>query len=456
MYFRELAYDGAIRVALPFLKVARPFSPKLNRGMSGWRWAAAILEEWAAESRNPERPLVWLHAPSVGEALMAQAIIGELRRKRPELQVAFTHFSPSAERLAQDLGADVACFLPLDMGQYVRRSLAALQPAVVAYVRTEIWPVLTREARQAGVGVVMVNAVLSDASRRLRGPGPWFMAPAYSRLNCLGATNADDAERYVRLGVPADRIRVTGDARFDQVWNRIRGAGFGDLAAPGSDVPAPGSGECGRLVDLLTGDHVVTVVAGSTWPGDQSALIPAFRQLRSRSRCRLIVAPHEPTDRNLRVLEGDLRRAGLSFSRLGAVEQGVESLPDVVVVDRVGVLADLYAAGDITYVGGGFRSAGLHSVIEPAALAKLVLFGPRPGNSREALELEAAGGGFRISHGGDLAELLWRLSRDGESRSAAGAAAVRYVRSRLGGAEANAGLILEFLEHGHPGGLDQG
>jgi len=126
------------------------------------------------------------------------------------------------------------------------------------------------------------------------------------------------------------------------------------------------------------------------------------------------------------------------------VEAG-EPPADVVVIDRVGVLADLYAAADAAYVGGGFHRAGLHSVVEPAALEVPVLFGPRHGNAREAAELAAAGGGWEVRDADTLAAALSRLASDGGARAAAGAAAVAYVRSRLGGARANAEALVELL-----------
>src|SRR5207253_10292324 len=108
-------------------------------------------EDWASRARERARPRVWLHAPSVGEALMAQAMIAELRRFEPRLQVAFTHFSPSAERMAAQVGADVHSYLPWDTAGDVRPALAALAPACIAFVRTEVWPTLTRLAARADV-----------------------------------------------------------------------------------------------------------------------------------------------------------------------------------------------------------------------------------------------------------------------------------------------------------------
>src|SRR5690606_38106289 len=142
-----------LALARPIASAAAPFSPKVRRGVEGRRGAVAALERWAAEHRDPARPLVWLHAPSVGEGPMAQAIAAALRHAAPGVQLAFTHFSPSAERVAGRVGADVAGYLPWDTRREVDRALRALRPAVVAFVRTEIWPNLASRSRGAGAGV---------------------------------------------------------------------------------------------------------------------------------------------------------------------------------------------------------------------------------------------------------------------------------------------------------------
>jgi len=434
MYTRELIYQAAVLGARPVLRLAAPFHAKLSRGVAGRRGAVAALEAWAASSRDRTRPLVWVHAPSVGEGLMAQAIIGAVRAARPEAQVAFTYFSPSAERIAGRVGADVAGYLPWDVAGETRRALAALAPDVIAFVRTEIWPVLAREAAARGVRLALVNAVLSEGSSRLRAGSRYLLGPAYARLDAVGAVADADARCFPLLGVAAGKVRVTGDARFDQVWARVAALG-GERAR----VDRP-------LLRRLSDPSVTTVVAGSTWPADEARLVPAFARAKATSPFRLIAAPHEPDEAHLRGLEAALDGAGLAHARLAEVEAGEGPLPEVVVVDRVGVLAELYAVADIAYVGGGFHSAGLHSVVEPAALGVPVLFGPRFGNAREADDLAWVGGGSVVRDTAEIADALIRLAGDRAAREAGGAAAVEFVRSRLGGAERNAALVVGLLD----------
>jgi 3-deoxy-D-manno-octulosonic-acid transferase len=422
----DVIYELIARLMPHAAEAGALFSARLSRGVAGRRATLLSLRAWAADGRDPARPLVWLHAPSVGEALMAQAILSELRRLEPRLQAAFTHFSPSAERTAAGVGADWSGYLPWDTRAHALTALQALQPACIAFVRTEIWPVLMREAALRSVRTLLVNAVLAQDSSRLGTGARVLLGDAYRRLDAVGAASDEDAATFPRLGVAPARVRVTGDARFDQVLAR--------LAA--RDPRAP-------LLQPFRDARGPWLVAGSTWPADEERLVGAL--LTGARDWRAIIAPHEPTPAHLDALERRLDDAGISHARLHDAAAPQPVTARVTVVDRVGVLADLYAAGAAAYVGGGFGRAGLHSVVEPAALGVPVMFGPRHGNAREADRLARAGGGFVVSGASDMAALLQRLGTDTDARRAAADAARAFVDAHAGGAEGNARLILEHL-----------
>jgi 3-deoxy-D-manno-octulosonic-acid transferase len=186
-----------------------------------------------------------------------------------------------------------------------------------------------------------------------------------------------------------------------------------------------------------------TLVAGSTWPADEQALLAAWRTVRARvPSARLVIAPHEPTAAHLAPVERWATSAGVRSARLDAPEAGAA---DIVVVDRVGVLGDLYALADASYVGGGFHAAGLHSVLEPAAFGAPVLFGPRFANSRDAELLLANGGGASAVDEGALAAVMVRWLADGDARRAAGEAARALVEAGLGAAERSWRLVEGLL-----------
>lgn len=366
-----------------------------------------------------------MHAPSVGEGLQARPVIELLRASHPELQIAYTHFSPSAERFAESLGADFTDYLPFDTPGDARAALDALRPRALVFSKLDVWPVLAREAAARGVRLGLTSATLAEDSSRRSGLAASLLRDAYASLDAVGAIDPEDAGRLVALGVRSDATTVTGDTRYDQVWERaMRVERSGGLLAPlASQRP--------------------TLVAGSTWPSDEAVLLPAWLELRRTvTGARMVVAPHEPTSAHLEPIERWAAANGIALARLGTPAAGSA---EVVLVDRVGVLGDLYALASAAYVGGGFHSAGLHSVLEPAAFGAPVVFGPRFGASRDARLLEESGGGAHARDAAGLAAILTSWLGDRGARDAAGERARELVRSGLGAAARASALVERLL-----------
>jgi 3-deoxy-D-manno-octulosonic-acid transferase len=186
-----------------------------------------------------------------------------------------------------------------------------------------------------------------------------------------------------------------------------------------------------------------TLVAGSTWPTDEEHLLPAWTRVRDKiPDARLVVAPHEANHAHLRSIERWARSRALELARLDADDA---SNADVILVDRYGILGDLYALADVAYVGGGFQSAGLHSVLEPAAFGAPVLFGPRNEKSRDAAGLIGSGGGAVVTGDADLSLRLADWLGSVPARDAAGASARAMVRNGLGAAERSFALVSALL-----------
>lgn len=418
---------AGLRVVAPLAAVG---SSKLALGIRGRRGGTARLERWAREHRDDDVPLVWFHAPSVGEGLQARAVLEELLRRRPDLQTAFTHFSPSAERLAAAMPTDVADYLPWDTRGEMRRVVDALRPALVVFTKTEVWPGLSRVASARGVPSALVAATLPPTSSRSGGPARALLGPSYGRLARVLAVGSDDGERLQRLGARASVLTVTGDPGIDSAAERALAADPGaPWLAPFHAEPRP------------------TLVAGSTWEPDEEVLLPAVAGLRGEVRgLRLVIAPHEPTPTHLDRLRQRLAVDGWSVATLSEVEAGGEvGRADAVVVDRVGVLAHLYTVGTVAYVGGGFHDDGLHSVLEPAAARLPVSFGPRHRNARAAGDLVGRGGGAVVRDMQQLRAVLGGWFADPGRRAAASAAAHSYIESHLGAAGRSADALLELL-----------
>jgi 3-deoxy-D-manno-octulosonic-acid transferase len=425
----------ALRLAYGAIgQLARSAAVLTPKGEAKWQRSLVarrgIRDRYAAWSRHRDldRPLLWMHAPSVGEGLQARVVLELVRQRRPDAQLAYTYFSPSAESFAQSLDVDFADFLPFDTLGDARAVLEALRPSALVFSKLDVWPVLVEEAARRNVKLGLVSGTISDASSRSSGLAGSLLHDCYEQLDSVGAVSESDAERIAALGTPEDRITVTGDTRYDQAWARAERADrTGTLLGPLAS-PRP------------------TLVAGSTWPSDEEVLLDAWGPVKHDvPEARLIIAPHEPTEAHLAPLEQWAATRQLACARLSSPGA---AHADVVVVDRLGVLGDLYALATCAFVGGGFHGAGLHSVLEPAAYGAPVVFGPRHANSRDATLIHRSRGGDSVATVDETIEILAVWLSDRAARDTAGAAAQSLVRRGLGAAERSYALVVKLVDEG--------
>ena len=424
----RLGYEGSARLAQLGASLARLFPSSDAKALRGLRARSGIIDRyraWASGHRDPSRPLLWMHAPSVGEGLQARPVLELMRQRHPEVQLAYTHFSPSAESFARALDVDFCDYLPFDSAAHVSAALDALQPAALVYAKLDVWPTLSATAHAKGVRLGLVSATLAAlSSRRSRFAGA-LLHDAYAALDCVGAIDEADAARLVELGVKRAAIAITGDTRYDQVWQRAQ---WIDRSSP--------------MLSRLASSRP-TLVAGSTWPSDEKVLLPALARMRRRVKtARVVIAPHEPTAAHLLPIEAWSAAEGFRVDRLDAANAS----SDVILVDRVGVLGDLYALADIAYVGGAFHDAGLHSVLEPAAFGAPVLFGPRHHGSRDAALLVRYGGGRALADVSTLEHAIAFWLEDSAARAVAGSAARALVSNGLGAAERSLRVVESLLD----------
>lgn len=432
MLHTSLAYRGGVRLATALLPMAARLSPKLGKAHRARSGVLDRCRRWADAHRDPARPLAWFHAPSVGEGLQAEAVMQALRASRPTWQLAYTHFSSSAEALARRVPADFADYLPYDTPEAADAFLDSLRPTALVFTKLDLWPELATRAANRGVHVVLVAATVRPGSGRLGWPARALLAPGYEALSAVAAIDPADAVRVAALGARPGVVEVEGDPRYDSVAAKVAAV---DPADP----------------LLRLGGGAPTLVAGSTWADDEAILLEAFARVRARHpQARLIVVPHEPTLHHLARLDDLAGRLRLPVPvRLSAAPGAAPLL----VVDRVGVLAALYGAGTMAYVGGGYRAAGLHSVLEPAAWGLPVLMGPRWTESRDAALLREAGGavGLPTRFGPEDPMLalvrVWQGWIDDEtSRREAGRRARAVVEAGLGASARCAAVVMKAVE----------
>lgn len=321
---------------------------------------------------GPGGPTLWLHAVSVGEVLSAAPLVAAMRSEHPDWRVVISTTTRTGRDMAEArLGAVVGVFyFPLDFAWVVRRVLRHLRPSLVVIVETEIWPNLLRLCRAGGIGVLLVNARISDRSypryRRVRR----LLAGVLAQFDRLCAQSDGTASRLRDLGAPPDRVTVTGSLKFDVPADPPRGV---------ADVAR-------RL------DGLAVLLAASTLKGEDEVLLETFERLRQTTPAAvLVIAPRHPERFDSVTLLAE--RTGLRVVRRTRLAAQPDAPFDVLVLDTIGELAALCAQATVVFVGGSLVPAGGHNILEPARFAKPIVVGPSMSNfadiARSFLEADA-------------------------------------------------------------------
>lgn len=352
---------------------------KAARGHETWR-GRLVLDD----AGSPVD--LWLHAASVGEVRVVGHLVEFLRRRKPGLAIHVTVMTRAGAQTARQIFApDIAVsFLPLDLPHLMERKLRSLAPRVLVIAETEIWPNLITAAAARRLPMVQVNGRMSEKAFQrytwVRGSLTRLLA-AYERFFLKGS---DDAARFAQFGVTGERVVVAGDMKFD---------------APVARRSEPERASLRQSLGV-TADQFL-VVAGSTRPGEEQAILDSLDAIRGdQPGLRLVVAPRHldriPEITDLIVAKGF---TPLLHSAMAGASQVACGKPlDVILVDRMGLLAELYAAADLAFVGGTLTPLGGHNILEPVWAGTPVLFGPSLDNVRDAAEYIVSGNyGAQIS-----------------------------------------------------------
>jgi 3-deoxy-D-manno-octulosonic-acid transferase len=374
-------------------------------------------------------PRGWVHAVSVGEAIAAAPLVEGLRSVYPALPLVVTTVTPTGARIVTERFAGMAShrYFPLDFPGAVRRTLTAIDPAFFICMETELWPNTLRALAARGVPTMIANGRLSDRSFRRYRLVRSALRGVLAGITVFGMRSDEDARRIIALGAPAERVVVTGNLKNDAPTDA---AGAADLWR--------------RLLGLSREQRVW--IAGSTHRGEEEAVLTAHAAAAAEhSGLTLVLAPRHP-ERVGEVLALVSARGyrGVERSRLPAERNRFTQ--DVIVVDTVGELAQMYALGEVVFVGGSLVPRGGHNVLEPALRGKPVLMGPHTDNFREAASLLTASGGAVVVHDAAAMGLeLRRLLADPALAARRGEAGFAAVASHHGAVRQTLDLVARAL-----------
>jgi len=419
-------------MASPWLRVYR-FATGALAPFAARRLKAAAAGHPALLARQPERRghvpdaggELWIHAASVGELNAAEPLVRALaggQRRRVVISTLTATGAAEARRRFVDCHAVRHLFAPLDTTASVARWLAHTRPRALVLVETEIWPVMLDECRSRSIPVAMVNARVSSRAmlryRRFAG----LFREALGDVDPVVCQDAASRERFKTLGVDGERTRVTGNLKFD----------VDSLAAPGDEPLAWQRRWSGRPA----------WVAGSTHAAEEAIVAGAHRRLlQAHSGALLLVVPRHP-DRGSEAFDA-CKRAGLTVCMVEAwparalQASGDSDRIDAIVVDRVGVLSDLYQLVDACMVCGSLvKGIGGHNLIEPALAGKPILTGTHTADQQAAAEgLETANGLVRVDSEAALADRLSKIFTRPEYARRLAANAATFASSQRGALE---------------------
>ncbi len=378
-------------------------------------------------------PSIWIHAVSVGEALTARALAADLKARYPRLRLYLSTTTMTghevARRSLQHL--DAVFYFPFDWAVIVRRTLDLVKPQLFIMMETEIWPNLLRACRARGVRTLLINGRISSRSYpRYRLIRPFFRH-VLADVDRFCMQSDESARRLAELGADPAAITVTGSLKFDS------------LELP--RVTTHGRPRERVLRFFCVSPNRVVIIAGSTLRSEEAAVLRAFERVKTVAPGALLVLAPRHAER---FGEAELlaRDAGLSVARRSDLPIDAEPRVDVVVLDTIGELAQLYQVATAVFVGGSLVDQGGHNILEPAVFGKPVVFGPYMQNFKEIAEAFVANGaGVQVASERDLETALLALATDPVRRARLGAAARALVEANRGAKDKTLAVIAELL-----------
>jgi 3-deoxy-D-manno-octulosonic-acid transferase len=366
---------------------------------------------------GPERPVIWVHAVSVGEVLAVSRLLKTLDTAMPDYLIVLSTTTRTGQALARErFAANRVFYCPLDLPWAVRSWLNALRPRLFILAETEFWPNLLRGCYRRKIPVAVVNARISDRSwpryLRLR----WLWRPFLSRLSRVLAQSQTDANRLKAIGCLPERVTVAGNLKFD--------------------VRAAEEAEATRLLKALT-FGLRLIVAGSTLKGEEAALLEAWpRLLRADPQLALVLAPRHPE--RFAAVAALMEKSGVVWVKRSdwrtVPEDSLKPLNpgQIVLLDTIGELASVYSLASVAFVGGSLIPAGGHNPLEPAQFGVPIVMGPHYTNFRAITEDLLAHQALCISSAEVLSATLIGLLRDPQAAKAMGARARQVFEQQAG------------------------
>ena len=374
----------------------------------------------------------WIHAVSVGEIALAVRFADRLRSRIQGIKILITTTTTTGFEVGQKIKSeeDFLLYFPLDFAFSVRRFIRQASPAALILFETELWPNLIRELSRRLIPVFLVNARISDRAFPKYLRARFFIKKVLQKISFLSVQDERMRSRFVELGADPGRVRVGGNMKYDWEPSLIQ-----------EEAALPPRRALKSLRSFI-------FIAGSTHEGEEEILFRIYSSLKAQFPAfRMVVAPRHLT--RVQAIQKTAERFHVNLFPLSALRSG-EKIPEsaaVFLLDEIGVLASLYEAADLVFVGGSLVTAGGHNLVEPAVHAKAILFGPRMQNfSQMADEFEKARAALCVKDEEELKKEIGNLILNADKLRLLGEAAQNIARRHQGASERNLNHVLSFMD----------
>lgn len=393
------------------LQIASLFNPKAKQWIQGRKALFTRLEK-ALERNN--KPLIWIHAASLGEFEQGRPIIEALKAKHPEYGILLTFFSPSGYEVRKNYElADYVFYLPLDTPKNAKQFLAIAHIKLAVFIKYEYWYNYLNALQKNKIPVVFVSAIFRQKQPFFQVYGSWFLNHL-KKVDWFFVQTQESLALLHKKGI--ENASLSGDTRFDRV------AAIAKLAKPNP------------LVALFKGESKL-FLAGSSWPKDEALIYPLLQNFPD---VKIIFAPHQIDIKHITDIKKQCDGKAIFYSE--ANKENIQG-KQVLIIDNFGLLSSLYRYADFTLIGGGF-GVGIHNTLEAATFGMPIFIGPNYEKFQEAKDLVNLHTIFVVEDTESLQNRLEYFISNPEKRLEKGQKARAYIQAKIGASQ----HILETLE----------
>lgn len=395
-------YNLVIRCVAGILPITTLFSRKMTLFVNGRKDVMQLLKAKIAASDD----VVWFHAASLGEFEQGIPVMERFKREFPNYRLVVTFFSPSGYEVRKNNAlADVTVYLPLDTPENVQEFLNIVHPKQVFFIKYEFWPNYLKALAQRNIPTYLISGIFRENQIFFK-PYGGFYRKALQDISHFFVQNESSKKLLQSIGF--QNITISGDTRFDRVQailkrdNRL------------------------EFMDLFAKDSLI-IVLGSSWPVDEELFMNFINQ--SDDHVKFVIAPHENKPEKINSIVNGLKVKKMKYSEIDLNQVAAQK---VLLIDTIGILTKIYSYADLAYVGGGFGTAGLHNILEPATFGTPVMIGPHYAKFSEAVALVSMGGCLVVNNEKELEETLQRLIQNQDERQEIGHICETFIQMNQG------------------------